>query len=121
MEDPVTDLRPLGAATARALEAFAPERAAAIERTRQNFLHGSAPKAAARTWQWALVVAALALVALALSGLFRARTPLSFQVDARLGRTNDQISAFERPVLLSFSDGTALTLAASSRAHVVSL
>lgn len=121
MEDPVRDLQTLGAATARALEAYAPERAAAIEKARRDFLlrpdrDGSRPK-----WHWALAFASLALMVFAVSSVFRTKAVLSFRVDARVGRTNDQISALEQPVLLAFSEGTALTLSASTRAHVVSL
>src|SRR6478609_9915680 len=121
MEDPVTDLQTLGAETARALEVFAPERAAALERAREAFLQRPAPVASRRTWHWILAFAALAVLGLVLESALRTKPLLSFQVDARAGRTNDQISALDRPVLLSLSDGTALELSAATRAHVVSL
>ena len=121
MEDPVTALETLGSETALALELVAPERAAAIERARRGFLHGPGPTVVHRQrWNVGLVLAA-AVAVLVLFGVFRTKPLLSFQVDARAGRTNDQISAFARPVVLAFSDGTALTLSPATRAHVVSL
>ncbi|HEY4102634.1 MAG TPA: FecR domain-containing protein, partial [Polyangiaceae bacterium] len=72
-------------------------------------------------WQFAVVgfAATLALIALFVSA--HSAPPLSFQVDAHTGHTNDQISSRDASVHLSFSDGTLLTLGATSRAHVVSL
>jgi transmembrane sensor len=121
MEDPVTALERLGSDTARALELVAPERAAAIERARYAFLHRPEPSIRPRQrWNVALAFAVAAVV-IALFGVLRTKPPLSFRVDTRGGRTNDQISALEQPVVLAFSDGTALTLSPASRAHVVSL
>ena len=120
MEEPLTSLRTLGAKTAEALEAFAPERAAALERAREGFL-GAAPKQRSPYVLFGSLglAAALALVMLFLS--LRARPTMSFQVAARAGHANEQIAALHNPVQLSFSDGTRFTLAPSTRAHVISV
>jgi TolA-binding protein len=121
MEDPVTALETLGSETARALDLIAAERAAAIERARHGFLHGSEPNVAPRPrWNVALALVTAAMLVL-FFGVLRKKPLLSFQVDAHAGRTNDQIAALARPVVLAFSDGTALTLSPATRAHVVSL
>jgi len=120
MEDPLTTLETLGAKAAEGLEAFAPERAAALGRARERFLHESPKKRSPRVQLAALgLAAALALLTLFVS--LRAEPTMSFQVDARSGRANDQIAALRIPVELSFSDGTRFTLGSSTRAHVISL
>ena len=126
MDDPLTALKALGSKTADGLEAFAPERAAAIERAREGLLRESpAPVAPPTSRSPRVRFAAVGLpAALVLSLLFvpfRAKPALNFRVDAHEGSVNDQIAALRTPVRLSFSDGTLLTLASSTRAHVVTL
>jgi TolA-binding protein len=120
MEEPLTVLQTFGAKAADGLEAFAPERAAALERAREGFLRDTLTHRSARVHLAALGLAAvLALLTLFVS--LRPEPTMNFQVDARAGRANDQIAALRIPVRLSFSDGTLVTLDSSTRAHVVSL
>ena len=120
MEKPLTVLRALGAKAADGLEAFAPERADALERARRGFLR-QAPERTPRKTPLAVLGVAATLSLLGWFLVARGNPPLSFQVDARVGHANDQIAALRAPVRLSFSDGTQLTLGASARAHVIEL
>jgi ferric-dicitrate binding protein FerR (iron transport regulator) len=120
MEDPLTVLQTLGGQAADGLEAFAFERAVALEQARENVLRDPLTERSSRAGLAAFGFAA-ALVVVTLLVSLRAEPTMSFRVDARIGRANDQIAALRIPVQLSFSDGTRVTLGSSTLAHVVSL
>ncbi len=120
MEDRLKIPLTLGLMTADALEAFAPERTAALERARETFLREPPPRRSLHVPMAAIGIATvLTLIALFVS--LRAAPPLNFNVAAHAGRTNEQIAALRAPLRLSFSDGTVLMLDSGTRAHVVDL
>lgn len=124
MAEPVSPGEDVGRRTAEALESFATERAAAVERARRGYwaraLEKPAP-ARLRLGQWALAVAGALTLGLLVVRHAAPRT-LAFTAGEKPGVMESWVSAPDgHAVPLRFSDGTVLTLAPSSRARVVAI
>ncbi|HET9956021.1 MAG TPA: tetratricopeptide repeat protein [Polyangiaceae bacterium] len=134
MAKPVGPVERIGRDVAHALEQHSAHRQKAIERARRAFLEkhvglasdpGIARRADTRrveTRRWLGWASAAALVlcsGLAVMVWTRDERALSFAVNGQHGRVDTWLGAKVKPVVLTFSDGTALQLEHASQARVV--
>jgi transmembrane sensor len=120
-------LERLGEHIASALEEAAPERTHAIEAARRNFLQYertlSTRTSFANQRRVGASAAAIAVLAAASILVFsRHHAPITFAVDGAAGTAKHWLAAPESaPLLLEFSEGTKIRLAAAARATVTEL
>ena len=123
MARPLTPLGSLGAKAAAALADDAGVREQAIEQARREFARQALAVPPSRRHLGravALAAAAVVLVGLGSAWLARRPAPIQFNVDGKAGVAQSWLAAPDaHAVVVSFSDGTVLDVAASSRARVL--
>jgi len=125
MAKPVTPLESLGAKVATTLEGLGQERDRAIEQARRQFsIHATRrPSSKGRRSRTLVLGLAAALSVLAIGFSFSRRAaPLQFKVDGATGIAQTWLAAPpERPLVVTFSEGTVVKVQPLSRARVVDI
>ncbi len=121
----IEPLEELGSKAAIGLNAYAAERAHAIEVARRGFMQAAlaTSRPAAPRSRYVLALAAMLALALLVGVALRSGTkPLAFTADGRPGSLETWVAAPpQRAVPLHFSDGSSLELLPTSRARVVAV
>jgi TolA-binding protein len=125
MAKPVTPLESLGAKVAATLEVFGEERDRAIEEARRRFSQHPHRRPGAKERMSRGIVLSLA-AALSVAGIWLALSrhsgPLQFKVDGTTGIAQTWLAApQERPLVVTFSEGTVVKVQPLSRARVVDI